>query len=149
MLDYFRQSTENRSICSYYTTPQASDTEQIPNSYLSGDIEGDFRTTRLPSRLSTRGEADRERLFRSPFDLVFNWIVGSCQVAFLTCCKQSQVVRKPVNANPRLVYVIARAQEQLGLISHVFSKFSQNCPCHKVTSQGNLENFKNTSEINP
>lgn len=37
---------------------------------LSGDIEGDFRTTRLRSRLSTRGEADRERLFRSPFDLV-------------------------------------------------------------------------------
>lgn len=70
MPDYFRQSTENRSICSYYTTPQASDTEQIPNSYLSGDIEGDFRTTRLPSRLSTRGEADRERLFRSPFNLV-------------------------------------------------------------------------------
>lgn len=37
---------------------------------LSGDTEGDFRTTRLRSRLSTRGEADRDRLFRSPFDLV-------------------------------------------------------------------------------
>ena len=44
--------------------------EQIPNSYLSGDMEGDFRTTRLRSRLSIRGEADLERLFRSPFDLV-------------------------------------------------------------------------------
>lgn len=38
--------------------------------HLSGDREGDFRTTRLRSRLSTRGEADRDRLFRSPFDLV-------------------------------------------------------------------------------
>lgn len=32
-------------------------------------MEGDFCTTRLRSRLSTRGEAERDRLLRSPFDL--------------------------------------------------------------------------------
>lgn len=52
----------SRNICSHCTT-------QVNHSYLSGDREGDFRTTRLRSRLSTRGEADRDRLFRSPFDL--------------------------------------------------------------------------------
>jgi len=34
--------------------------------------------------------------------LVFNWIMGSCQVNF-SCCKQlGRVVWKPVNANPGL-----------------------------------------------
>lgn len=32
-------------------------------------MDGDFCTTFLRSRLSTRGEAERDRLLRSPFDL--------------------------------------------------------------------------------
>ena len=30
-----------------------------------------------------------------------------------------------------------------------FSKFSQNCPTESRSDDGNLENFENTSEINP
>ena len=48
-----------------------------------------------------------------------------------------------------LVCMLSLGPEDNGgiIISHVFSKFSQNCPCCKVT-QAILKNFENTSEIN-
>lgn len=41
----------------------------MPHAYLSGDTEADFCSTRLRSRASTAGEADRDRLLSSPFHL--------------------------------------------------------------------------------
>ena len=52
------------------------------------------------------------------------------------------------STRPRLVYVISRARRQLKInftrIFKVFTKLPES-----RSDEGNLENFENTSEINP